>query len=375
MPEIPNRIPRRRGNEIVGILFLAVALAAGLLLGTESTLTLRRDARGSVTAVNAWRYAGRVTLIAHSVTGLREVRFEKPNLNASERRSSSSGSLFGPSSPRDQMVLVGDGRFAYPYQDDQGLIRGFLDNPRNAELVLSHPVNIRRTVASWVLLGFAALGVAGWICKLALGRDPLAGAEHSVKPLPPAIGQTIFVSGVLLLLWFFLAGHHVFGPLATRKVKLLMTSATHDDPAGIARAVREGVFVDCRDGQGMTALMLAVRAGAAGAVEALLQAGANPNLRTSSDETPLLMAIHTGRAGLAARSLTLILKAGADVKQPDNYGWTPLFFAAAGGHGEAVRTLLAAGADARRTLPDGRTVADLGRSYPEVSEALQKAAP
>jgi ankyrin repeat protein len=230
--------------------------------------------------------------------------------------------------------------------------------------------------------------------------------ERSVTPLPPAIGQTIFVGIVVGLVWFFLAGDHVFGPLATRKVKLLQQSAQRNDVAGIARAIQEGVFIDCRDGQGMTALMLAVRAGAVPAVDALIEAGANPNLRTSADETALLMAIHTNHLELVGRllqgapdvsiadsngrnalhaaaergdvaTLRLILKAGrADsINLADNHGWTPLFFAVASGQEDAVQLLLAAGADAQQKLPDGRTAADLGKSVHGMGEAGRKTGP
>jgi ankyrin repeat protein len=199
-----------------------------------------------------------------------------------------------------------------------------------------------------------------------------------------------------------LTGQNVFGPLATRKVKLLMDSASQDNGEGILKAAHDGVFIDCRDGQSMTALMLAVRAGAAHAVDALLNAGANPNLRANDDETALMMAIQMKRAPLALRlldanadvgisdsngrtalhasaergdaaTLRLILKAGADVNAADNHGWTPLCFAAGSGSGDAVRALLDAGADPGKKLPDGRIAADLGKFEGELGERLRKA--
>jgi hypothetical protein len=377
---------------------LIVALAAGLLLGMASTLTLRRETNGSVTAVNSWRFAGRVPLIQHSVTHLREVKFEAMS-TTSERGSNNTG--LGAYKSPEHPVLIGDGQFAYPYREDASLIRGFLDNPRNAELVLTHPVDIRRTVGSWVLLAFVALGAVGWVWRLILGRDPLANAEDRVTPLPTAIGRLIFGAGVVVLVWFFFAGHHYFGPLATRKVHLLQESASHNDPAGIARSLHAGVFIDCRDDQGMTALMLAARSGAAEALQALLDAGANPNLRNSADETALLMAIHSAHPTLVSRllqsaadvnvsdsngrtalhaaaehgdvpTMRLILKAGADVNQADNQGWTPLFFAAGSGHADALQALLEAGADAQRKLPDGRSVADVEKSVREASLSPSK---
>jgi len=370
-------------------------VVAGLLLGAQSKLTLTRDAAGAVTAINAWAFAGRQALISHSVANLREVKFEERSLTEDERRSSTSRSR-----ARQIMVLVGDGQFAYPYQEDAGLIRSFLNNSRNAELVLSHPIDIRRKVASWLLLTLAALSAAGWIVTLILGRDPLKGVDRSVKPLPPAVGGSIFLGSVVLIAWFFMAGHHFFGPLATRKVKLLMDSATHDNAAGIVEAARSGVLIDTRDDQGMTALMLAVRAGGAHAVDALLNAGANPNLRADAEDTALMMAIHMRRPLLAVRLLAanpdvgisdsngrtalhaaaergdaamvrLILKAGADVNLADSHGWTPLFFAAASSSEDAVRALLDAGADTTWKLPDGRIAADLASFGGELGQRLR----
>ena len=401
MPKSQIRGPRRGPVKFVGLIFFLGMLVAGLLLGTESKLSLRRDATGSVTALNALTFAGRQTLISHSVTHLREVRFEKMNLSEEERRSSAYRDGSGWSNVPEVMVLAGDGTFTYPYHDDAGLIREFLRNRRNAELALSHPVDIRRKVASWMFLTLAALCVLGWFWTTAAGHDPLRGVERSVKPLPPAVGGGMFIGGIAILAWFFLAGQNVFGPLATRKVKLLMRSAAQDDAAGIVEAAREGVFIDSRDGQGMTALMLAARAGAARAVDALLNAGANPNLRAGADDTALTMAIQMNHAALVPRLLgahtdvrisdsngrtalhacsergdasavRLMLKAGADVNQPDNYGWTPLFFAAASGSSEAVTALLDAGADTGKKLPDGRIAADLGSFAGELGERLRK---
>ena len=70
--------------------------------------------------------------------------------------------------------------------------------------------------------------------------------ERRVKPLPPAIGATVFLAGIVALGWFFLAGHNVFGPVATRKVRLLMESAKSDNAAGIAMAASQGLYINFR---------------------------------------------------------------------------------------------------------------------------------
>jgi ankyrin repeat protein len=378
-------------TKVVGFIFMLAVLLGGLYLGTESSLHLQREASGSVTAVNAWRSAGRFALLTRSVTGLRVAKMQEVDLSERERRSTAHRDVFGRLEVPEELLLIGDTQIAYPYHEDLSLIRAFINNPRNAEALLTHPVDIRRTVASWVLLAIAFLGIVGWIVKLATGRDPLAGAPAKVKPLPPAVGAAVFLGAVAFLGWFLFAGHLVFGPVATSKVRLLMNSARQNNAAGIQQAAARGVYVDVRDEQGMTALMLAARADAALAVDALLGAGANPNLRDNSDNTALMSALQMRKAASAARLLAAafdvdaadsngrtalhlaaergeavyvrrLLQAGANANQPDTHGWTPIFFAAASGDPETVAALLQAGADPSRQLPDRRRPSDLAQT-------------
>jgi hypothetical protein len=377
-----------KSNKVVGFIIFLVILVAGLLLGTQSTLRLERHADGRVDASNAWRLHDRITLISRSVTGLREVRMAQVNLTESERRSGAYRDAFGMLTNPEELLLVGDTSVAYPYQEDQSLIQAFLSNTQSTHASIVHPVDIRRSVASWALLAFAALAVVGWIVKLVLGRDPLAGAPDKVKPLPPAVGGALFLGVILLGIAFFTFGDKFFGPLATRKVDLLMTSASNDDAAGIERAVADGVFVDVRDGQGTTALMTAARRGASRAAQALLRAKASPDLRNISNDSALDLAITSGhealalmlvdahadiRAGgihgrtplyLAASSgacqvLEKLIALGAPIAQKDQQGWTPLMAAASSGKLACVRALLAAGADPSVALADGRRALDI----------------
>jgi len=381
---------KRRQVKAVGFLIFLVLLAGGLLLGTQSSLTLDRNAAGSVTAVNAWRFAG-VPLIKRSVTGLREVRIAPMDLSARDLRSTAYHDIWGRRVIPERVVLVGDSQVEYPYREDVSLIRSFLKNPRNNHVELTQPLDIRRKAASFVCLALAALATIGAIWQRVAGRDPLSGAPRKVKPLPPAYGGAIFVATLVALIWFFTAGHRLFGPLATRKVQLLMQSAGNDDAAGVRTAVSQGVFVDARDGQEMTALMIAARSGAARAVAALVEAGANQGLRDLNDNTALMWAIQTkhrdvalqlleagsgvedadanGRSAvhLAAQAgdpavVRRVLQAGAPVDQPDAHGWTPLFFAAAAADANTIAALLDAGASAASKLPDGRTPVDLVQS-------------
>ena len=120
---------------------------------------------------------------------------------------------------------------------------------------------------------------------------------------------------------------------------------------------------------GETVLMTAARTGDAEAVRVLLVRGADPNLRDGfRGQTALMWAAARNNAG-AAHALAEL---GADVRAktgtvaraplgnrlfyaPPPTGFTALLFAARGGHVEAVRVLLAAGANVDDTLSDGQS--------------------
>ncbi len=377
-----------KGHKVAGFIVFLVILAAGLLLGTQSTLRLERNAAGGVDATNSWRLHDTVTLIWRSVTNLREARMAQVGLTVSERRSTVHRNAFGSFTNPEELLLVGDDSVAYPYQEDLPLIQAFLRSKHSARSIIVHPVDIRRTVSSWALLAFAATAVVGWIVKLVLGRDPLAGAPDKVKPLPPAVGTAVFIGTILLGIAFFNFGDQFFGPLATRKVNLLMESARTDDAPGIERSIASGVFIDVRDGQGSTALMEAVRHGATRSAQALLRANASPDLRSGSNESALDLAIDRGHEALAlqlidahadihaggihgrtplylaassctGQVLEKLIALGAAIAQRDEQDWTPLMAAAASGKAACVRDLLTAGADPSVALADGRRAADI----------------
>jgi len=74
----------------------------------------------------------------------------------------------------------------------------------------------------------------------------------------------------------------------------------------------------------------------------LLEAGANANVRDTSENTPLYVAAFLGHAEVAE----LLLQAGAEVNAACFMGFTPLHVAARPGHEEAVQVLLDHGAEA-----------------------------
>ncbi len=99
--------------------------------------------------------------------------------------------------------------------------------------------------------------------------------------------------------------------------------------------------------QGMferTPLMQAVRRGNADEVQALLAAGANPNIPEWHNNTPLMHACQHGYTDI----VRMLLAAGADVNARDDEGWTALMGVCVSRNNpttEIAEMLLAAGAD------------------------------
>ncbi|MGZ4971386.1 MAG: ankyrin repeat domain-containing protein [Limisphaerales bacterium] len=102
-------------------------------------------------------------------------------------------------------------------------------------------------------------------------------------------------------------------------------------------------------------LQIASGSGQPGAVDFLLKHGANPNLRDSMGDTPLLSVVGwKDEAHLDA--LRILLKAGTDPEFKSSSGfWTPLICAADLGNAESVKCLLSAGADVHATNSVGLT--------------------
>jgi ankyrin repeat protein len=95
-------------------------------------------------------------------------------------------------------------------------------------------------------------------------------------------------------------------------------------------------------------------------VELLLARGANPNVATDRNETPLQIAAYNGNVEI----VRMLIEAGAKVDAADTqYGFTALASAARNGHVGVIRLLLNAGADPSRKIVDGRTPLDLAKHY------------
>lgn len=214
---------------------------------------------------------------------------------------------------------------------------------------------------------------------LAAGADPRAVDDSGNTPLffpppedEPAIARLLIEKGArvdvrnragVTPLWgVAVVGHHrlanlylengldVVGSGKATKVGLDALSVAvergHYDVAKLL--VEAGVGVDdpvtgALGGQGATLLYSMAELGQADAVDFLVEHGAKVDLAPPCCDgaVPLLAAARQGHTD----ALKLLLAAGADIETLDTSGWTPLLEAARLGHAEAVQVLINAGAD------------------------------
>jgi uncharacterized protein len=135
-----------------------------------------------------------------------------------------------------------------------------------------------------------------------------------------------------------------------------------DDAEVVGLLLSAGAKADTADDTGITPLYLACLNRRGSMVETLLNAGANANAALITGETVLMTC---ARAGDAAGVRALLTRgASANAKEPA-HGQTPLMWAAAQKHPEAVAALIEAGADVRAR----------SRDYPQTvtSEVTQRA--
>jgi ankyrin repeat protein len=122
-----------------------------------------------------------------------------------------------------------------------------------------------------------------------------------------------------------------------------------------------------RNADGLTGLMVASKAGAKDAVQALLEEGANTEIQNSRGSTALMFAAYAGKAVVAQ----MLLNAGADPNHANYQGDTPLMTAAAEGCKNTLVLLLSRGADPALKSKDEKTALDFAvENEQKVVEAL-----
>ncbi len=148
-----------------------------------------------------------------------------------------------------------------------------------------------------------------------------------------------------------------------RPIEKFIEMATEGNIAEINRAIEIGIEIDELGAKGHTALMVAAYYGHRSVVNALLAAGADPNLLSDDNGlgagmTALMLAAGSFFASNRQQIAKLLIAGGADVNQRGVGGKTAIFYAALAGSGyqDCVETLIAAGADLDIHNDRGHTV-------------------
>lgn len=147
----------------------------------------------------------------------------------------------------------------------------------------------------------------------------------------------------------------------------LILAATHGHAATVALLVEHGANVDARDASDFTALDRAAFAGHLDVIARLLADGA----RVPAGSHAVAWAARQGNRGV----VQALLDAGGDPNVRLPMGWTALMFAAESGETAIVSDLLAAGADPNAVSMNGYTALRSAqqRGHEKIVELLEEA--
>ncbi len=112
------------------------------------------------------------------------------------------------------------------------------------------------------------------------------------------------------------------------------TAIKNDNDGALVTVLFRGFDANTLDSEGRHGLHIALMEGSLKVAKTLLDlSGTKVDTRSKQDETPLMMAALKGNTAFAKR----LIARGADVYKT---GWTPLHYAATGGHVEMIKLLL-----------------------------------
>lgn len=130
-----------------------------------------------------------------------------------------------------------------------------------------------------------------------------------------------------------------------------------DDSAKISSLLARGFDPNTADAAGNPGLLLAIKVESMSTANVLANsAHIKPEVRNGADESALMLAALKGELGLCQ----VLIKKGADVNKT---GWTPLHYAATGGHLEVLRLLLEENAYIDAASPNGTTPLMMAAHY------------
>ena len=155
----------------------------------------------------------------------------------------------------------------------------------------------------------------------------------------------------------FLLGHGAKPDLEAAQPALIHAAGiAEDDPFGIRLLLRQRAAVNAGNALGRTALMTAALAGHSRIMEALLGSGADTDLADSRGTTALMEAARSG----AVAAIHALGKRKPQMDRVDQNGRTALMVACQSRHSgeDAVRALLALGADRAMAGADGKRAVD-----------------
>ena len=152
------------------------------------------------------------------------------------------------------------------------------------------------------------------------------------------------------------AGAFVDGTAGFENITPLAVAIGHNNASIVTRIVRLGAEIELRHpATGNTPLLYAATGDKGFAGEALLKAGADPNVFNRASQTPLMLAAQAGNA----RLLVALIRAGAKLDTKSFDGKTALMIAAEKSNVEVVTLLVKAGADPLLTDKFNKTAAAL----------------
>ena len=144
----------------------------------------------------------------------------------------------------------------------------------------------------------------------------------------------------------------------------LLAAAYGGGLAELLAVIDSGADINAQDDGNWTALHWAADMGMVdgereGVVAALIQAGANLEVRDLEGSTPLLVACRSGNEDIVRQ----LVATGANIHAANNKGWTALIEAACYGNPQTVTFLLERGADITAQTVNGETALEKARDY------------
>ncbi len=136
-----------------------------------------------------------------------------------------------------------------------------------------------------------------------------------------------------------------------------LSAVKRDDPGAIVQLLRRGFDANTVYDQGQTGLLLALSEPSPKVVDVLVAwPGTQMEARNLADESALMLAALKGLTEVCQR----LIARDADVNKP---GWTPLHYAATGGHSAVVQLLLDHHAYIDAASPNGSTPLMMAAMY------------